>query len=245
MYICPRASVGHMLTIAVMNFKGGVGKTTLSILLANELAQRGHRVLLSDCDPQNSALAWQSWAKSNLMVERVEKIRPKKTERSDVDMNVLDCPPRYGDQCIAAAIAADVALIPVMPGPLDYAATGMLVETLREANKRRTSPLPALLVANRTMPRSVVSRLLVETLNKLAAQVDGAPRRDARPADFLSHNRPHIAALRPRHASPGAATRLREQRSIDYPRDAHVASSTFAAASVYSFSLARLNRAFM
>lgn len=174
MYICPRASVGHMLTIAVMNFKGGVGKTTLSILLANELAQRGHRVLLSDCDPQNSALAWQSWAKSNLMVERVEKIRPKKTERSDVDMNVLDCPPRYGDQCIAAAIAADVALIPVMPGPLDYAATGMLVETLREANKRRTSPLPALLVANRTMPRSVVSRLLVETLNKLAAQVDGA-----------------------------------------------------------------------
>ncbi|MBK9260263.1 MAG: ParA family protein [Polyangiaceae bacterium] len=163
-----------MLTIAVMNFKGGVGKTTLSILLANELAQRGHRVLLSDCDPQNSAMAWQSWSKSNLMVERVEKIRPKKTERSDVDMNVLDCPPRYGDQCIAAAIASDVALVPVMPGPLDYAATGLLVETLREANKRRTSPLPALLVANRTMPRSVVSRLLVETLNKLATQVDGA-----------------------------------------------------------------------
>jgi chromosome partitioning protein len=103
-----------MLTIAVMNFKGGVGKTTLSILLANELAQRGHRVLLSDCDPQNSAMAWQSWSKSNLMVERVEKIRPKKTERSDVDMNVFDCPPRYGDQCIAAAIASDVALVPVM-----------------------------------------------------------------------------------------------------------------------------------
>jgi chromosome partitioning protein len=163
-----------MLTIAVMNFKGGVGKTTLSILLANELALRGHRVLLSDCDPQNSSLAWQSWAKSNLMVERVEKVRPKKTERSDVDMNVLDCPPRYGDVCIAAAISADVAVVPVMPGPLDYAATGLLVETLREANKRRTSPLPTLLVANRTMPRSVVSRLLIDTLKNLATQVDGA-----------------------------------------------------------------------
>jgi hypothetical protein len=77
-------------------------------------------------------MAWQSWSKSNLMVERVEKIRPKKTERSDVDMNVLDCPPRYGDQCIAAAIASDVALVPVMPGPLDYAATGLLVETLNK-----------------------------------------------------------------------------------------------------------------
>lgn len=174
MYICPHARVPRMLTIAVMNFKGGVGKTTLSILLANELAQRGHRVLLSDCDPQNSALAWQSWSKSNLMVERVEKIRPKKTERADVDMNVLDCPPRYGDQCIAAAIIADVALVPVMPGPLDYAATGMLVETLREANKRRGKPLPTLFVANRMVPRSVVSRLLMETLNNLAAQVDGA-----------------------------------------------------------------------
>jgi chromosome partitioning protein len=46
-----------MRTIAVCNQKGGVGKTTIALLLADAASRRGGRVLLVDLDPQANATA--------------------------------------------------------------------------------------------------------------------------------------------------------------------------------------------
>jgi chromosome partitioning protein len=43
-----------MKTISIINYKGGVGKTTVTANLGAELAYRGYRVLLLDLDPQAS-----------------------------------------------------------------------------------------------------------------------------------------------------------------------------------------------
>jgi len=42
------------VVIAVQNFKGGVGKSTLTKHFADYLALRGYNVLVIDCDPQAS-----------------------------------------------------------------------------------------------------------------------------------------------------------------------------------------------
>lgn len=43
-----------MKTVSVMNYKGGVGKTTIAANVASELAFRGKKILLVDLDPQAS-----------------------------------------------------------------------------------------------------------------------------------------------------------------------------------------------
>ena len=51
-----------MKTIAILNQKGGSGKTTISINMAEALRRQGKNVVLVDSDPQGSARDWSAAA---------------------------------------------------------------------------------------------------------------------------------------------------------------------------------------
>ena len=94
-------------TLAVVNQKGGVGKTTTAVNLAASLALNGHRTLLLDCDPQGNATSGLGIDKSQV-------------ERSIYDVLTDGVP-------LAEVIWKDVQVpgLDVAPATLDLAAAEM------------------------------------------------------------------------------------------------------------------------
>ena len=126
------------MIIGVLNQKGGVGKTTISVNLAHAFALTGHRVLLVDADPQGSALAWSSVRAEDPLFPVVGM--PKPTLHKDlpavaVDYAhvVIDGAPRVNELARAAIMASDFILIPVQPSPYDVWAADEIVRLVHEA----------------------------------------------------------------------------------------------------------------
>ncbi len=90
------------MIVALLNQKGGVGKTTLALHPAGQWAAEGERVTLIDADPQGSALDW-SQQRSREGLPRLFGIvglardtlhREAPELARDADHIVIDGPPR-------------------------------------------------------------------------------------------------------------------------------------------------------
>ena len=159
------------MIVALLNQKGGVGKTTLALHLAGQWAREGRRVTLVDADPQGSALDW-SQQRSREGVERLFGViglardtlhREAPELARDADHVVIDGPPRVAGLMRSALLAADLVLIPVQPSPFDGWASAEMLALLGEVRIYRPQ-LAARFVLNRCAARTVIARETADTL---------------------------------------------------------------------------------
>ena len=156
------------MIIGVLNHKGGVGKTTLSVNIAAALAHSGARVLLIDADPQGSSLDWSAAREGDPIFSVVGL--PRASVHKEIgqvgqgyDHIIIDGPPRVTDLARSAIMASDLVLIPVQPSPYDVWAADEVVKLIQEATVYKEN-LKSAFVVNRKIANTAIGRDVGEAL---------------------------------------------------------------------------------
>ena len=162
-----------MKIISLINSKGGVGKTTLSVCVAAYLKSQNKKVLLVDADPQGSLRDWKEAAEGKNDFEITVSDRkqvliniPKLIKHSGYDYVVVDTSGKASDLLGASISLADVILTPVQPSPYDLWATQDIIELI-EMRKTINTNLLAFLIFNRAMPNTLMSKYVHEDMKTL------------------------------------------------------------------------------
>ena len=157
-----------MPVVAIVNQKGGTGKTTLSINLSSAFAEL-YPTLLLDADPQGSALDWadsRSTPQMNLDalgVEQAHLLRDIRRLAPKYGWVIIDGPPGIGRISADAVRASDIVLIPSKPSPFDVWASSDIVEAVKARQEATGGTPKAFFVITMSRPRT-----------RLVAQVDTA-----------------------------------------------------------------------
>lgn len=159
-----------MPVIAILNPKGGCGKTTLSTNLAQSLHERGKSVLVVDSDPQGSARDWHASTEDNplplVALDRPNNMKTLSSISGSYDYVVIDGAAKLEDMMAAAIKTADMILIPVQPSPYDLWAASDLVDFIKARQEVTDGKPPASFVITRAIQGTKLGQEIGQALEE-------------------------------------------------------------------------------
>lgn len=152
------------MIISVVNTKGGVGKSTVAINLAEAFARDGFDTLLVDTDPHGTAMEWGARRENpspRLNVISVTNSRSLMNDYESLgsryDMLIVDGTPHLEQMLTVTVAVAGLAIIPINPSPNDIWKLGPLVDEAQRIQQKREDLLLRFLINNH-VPRTRLSR---------------------------------------------------------------------------------------
>lgn len=175
------------MVVAVVNLKGGVGKTTTVLYLAAVAAAAGRRVVVLDGDGERSATAWAQAAEAAGEPLGFE-IRPVDADDASVlarDLSregvtvIVDTPPNSREFLWAAASVASAVVVPTPPTGVDINRLGSTLRVLAGIDAARgDEPLNAMVLLVRYAGARRLAREASELLEERQLPVMEATVRD-------------------------------------------------------------------
>ena len=155
--------------VAVLNMKGGTGKSTIATNLARGLQEEGS-VCIVDADPQGTALRWDNAKPEDADMPPVVSVSLPLNERIPAvaegwDFAVVDGAAKAKDRTRQCVEVADAVLIPIRPSGADLWASEWLVSVVKGRRRQTGTPGAAF----------VVSQAVVGT--NLAGEIEGVLER--------------------------------------------------------------------
>ena len=128
------------MIVALVNLKGGVGKTTSALYFAAVAAERQQNPVVLDADNEHSALEWAASGELPFEVIAAERNRLARQARAlekDGSTVVIDAPPNDREVLWAAAAVADRVVVPVAPTGVDVNRLRATLEVLLDVEATR------------------------------------------------------------------------------------------------------------
>ena len=203
------------MIISLINQKGGVGKTTLSLNLASAFAEDGKNVVLIDADYQATARKWAKDRKERKMLKKFQIYAIDGPDihdyvemmREEHEISVIDSPAGRGeDERMARTImlASDLILIPIRPTKRDLESAQTIIKRFKEVREKFKPEIKAAYVLNCIRKNHRVGRETAELLLKQSMPVMKTKIPDRGSIEWTYHNGYSVFDLKKEENRKGA-----------------------------------------
>ena len=157
--------------IALLNPKGGVGKSTLTSNLARAFQLLGKKVLIVDSDPQGTLRDWREADNEDIQASVVGVDRP--TLHKDIpklsdsfDFIFIDGAAKLQEMIVSAVKVSDIIIIPVQPSAADVWGCRDLVDIIKARQEVSHGSPKTYFMINRQIKKSIIAHDIEEILKE-------------------------------------------------------------------------------